>query len=472
MPLLTLLKHLLGTHLPPGPDVGPRFLGPEPNLPAFVRHSPIAMRYYHLLNLIDWRDFPERRFNRVYPQPPVSYATFAAAYLIKIDQGFHYLSSLRRFLVEHPELVWLLGFRLHVSIGVRHGFDAHLSLPTQRHLTQMLRRIPNACFQFLLEQTVDAIQHRIGPIGTSVSLDTKHILAWVKENNPKAYVSDRFNKHKQPSSDPDCRLGCKRRHNVSPDHTTPTANPQPASALKQGIGEFYWGYASGVVATKVPELGEFVLAELTQTFDASDVSYFDPLMHQVEARLGHKPRFGAFDAAFDAFYVYEYFARDPDWQQGFAAVPLSGRSHPTCFDANGHPLCSAGLSFHPAYTFICRTTLVEHERTHYVCPLKGKDCPIQHSRAAKGGCTHRIPTSVGARLRHQIDHESSLYKDIYRQRTATERINSQACELGIERPFLRNRQAITNQNTLIYVLINLRAIQRIVQRLQSPHAAA
>jgi len=49
------------------------------------------------------------------------------------------------------------------------------------------------------------------------------------------------------------------------------------------------------------------LAELTQPFDQPDVSYFRPLLAQVEQRLGFKPRFGALDAAFDAFYVYEYF---------------------------------------------------------------------------------------------------------------------------------------------------------------------
>ena len=40
----------------------------------------------------------------------------------------------------------------------------------------------------------------------------------------------------------------------------------------------------------------------------------------------------------------------------------------------------------------------------------------------------------------------------------------QAVELGIERPKLRNGQAIANLNTLIYVLINLRGLQRIRQR--------
>jgi len=60
---------------------------------------------------------------------------------------------------------------------------------------------------------------------------------------------------------------------------------------------------------------------------------------------------------------------------------------------------------------------------------------------------------------------SEAYKDAYRQRTATERINSQAVALGIERPHLRNGRAITNRNTLIYVLINLRFLQRIRARL-------
>ncbi len=112
----------------------------------------------------------------------------------------------------------------------------------------------------------------------------------------------------------------------------------------------------------MPDWGEIVLAELTQTFDNGDASYFFPLMEQIERRLGRKPCFGALDKAYDAFYVYQYF------------------------------------------------------------------------------------------------HEAGA---IYKQRTADERINSQALALGIERPHLRRPSAIVNQNTLIYVLINLRALQRI-----------
>ena len=123
------------------------------------------------------------------------------------------------------------------------------------------------------------------------------------------------------------------------------------------------------------------------------------------------------------------------------------------------------------FTYIDRTSaLIEHERAKYVCPLRVADapadtvCPVNHKRWPKGGCTAMMPTSIGARIRYQLDRHSDAYRYAYRQRTATERINSQAVQLGIERPRLRNGQAIARLNTLIYILINLRALQRIRQR--------
>jgi hypothetical protein len=75
-----------------------------------------------------------------------------------------------------------------------------------------------------------------------------------------------------------------------------------------------------------------------------------------------------------------------------------------------------------------------------------------------------MATGIGARLRYRLDRHSEAYKQVYKQRTANERVNSQAVELGIERPRLRNGRAIANLNTLIYVLINLRALQRVRRR--------
>lgn len=221
----------------------------------------------------------------------------------------------------------------------------------------------------------------------------------------------------------------------------------------------------------MPDWGEFVIAELTQPFDQGDVTYFFPLLRQTEERLGYHPRYGTFDTAFDAWYVYAYFYRENDPHSGFAAVPFSGKGGYTQygrqFDLTGLPLCAAGLAMPLQFTYTDRTTcIVEHERGKYVCPFREqaarkKDCPIHHPNAKKQGCTAMMPTSIGARLRYQLDRDSDLYKQIYRQRSATERINSQAVALGIERPHLRNGAAIANQNTLIYLLINLRFLQRL-----------
>jgi hypothetical protein len=336
----------------------------------------------------------------------------------------------------------------------------------------MLRKLPNAPLQVLLDSTVTRLQQALPQevaFGQAISLDTKHILAWVKENNPKAYVPNdaRYDKTRQPVGDSDCRLGCKKRRNqgpASPPDGTPRENPVPANTLK--VGTFYWGYGTGVVATKVPEWGEFVLAEYTQTFDRADVSYFFPLMHDTTRRLGFHPHYGAFDAAFDAWYVYADFHADD--HDGFAAVPLAARGAKTAktFHDDGLPLCDAGLPMPLRSTFCSKTSLVPHTKGRYRCPLRSEQtdihaCPISHKNWAKGGCTTTLPTSIGARLRYQLDRESPAYKEVYRQRTATERINSQAVALGIERPNIRNGHAIANQNTPIYIVINLRALQRI-----------
>lgn len=176
-------------------------------------------------------------------------SAYVGAYLVKIDQEISTMGKLRRFLLDHPALIWALGFPLEGEKRLSGRFDPEASVPSQRYLSQRLSTMPNEILQQLLAGSV----HRIGSLlpaevnfGRTVSLDTKHILAWVKENNPKQFIKEgRYDKTKQPKGDRDCKLGCKRRRNV-----TPTTEGKPAEG-KKTIGEFYWGYASGVVATKV-----------------------------------------------------------------------------------------------------------------------------------------------------------------------------------------------------------------------------
>lgn len=449
----------------------PRFVCHGRRLPRFVRNCPVTMPAIEQLQLLDWSSVATEPSRRWFGQEPVPQTAYIGAYLVKLDHKISTAAQLRRFLVAHPGLIWALGFPLAPG-NARHGFDGDASLPTARHFNRVLRELSNAQLQRLLDAQVNRLQKMLPTeFGQTISLDTKHILAWVKENNPKQYIKEkRFDKTQQPAGDPDCKLGCKRRHNRR--KSTPTSEGKPASGLPASVGEFYWGYGSGVVATKVDNWGEFVLAELTQTFDKGDTTYFFPLMAEVERRLGCKPRYGALDAAFDAFYVYDHF-HDPE-HDGFAAVPFSrkGGKPNRKFDAAGLPLCDAEMAMPLKFTYNDRTTtIIPYRRAKHVCPLLhpepcGQMCPLQHKKWDKGGCVTHIADTVGARIRHQLDRSSSAYTEVYRQRTAVERIFAQALNLGIERPKLRNQRAIANLNTLTYLLINLRAMMRVQKMLE------
>jgi hypothetical protein len=449
---------------------------PVEQLPAFVRTCPVAHKYLALLGELPWEQLPQREAKRAWPGcKPQPRTAYVATFLVKGHEGKRSMSKVRTFLVEHPALIWLFGFHLHACPAGTPppacGFDAERSVPTHKHLSRVLRELPNDALQFLLSATVHLLQDALpaealpesARFGDAISLDTKHILAWVVENNPKQRIHDRFDKNKQPKGDPDCKLGCKERHRVAVhdgSDETPSQEALPASHVE--VGEFYWGYASGVVATKVDGWGEFVLAEMTKPFNEADASYFQPLLAMTEQRLARKPRFGALDKGFDAFYVYAYFHT----AGGFAAVPFAERGKARTFDDYGLPLCEAELAMPLKSTFMHNTSLVAHERGRYVCPLlfpqaNAASCPIAHAKWESGGCVTTMATSIGARIRYQLDRQGQAFKAVYRQRTASERINSQAVELGIERPKLRNRTSIANQNTLLYLLINLYAWQRV-----------
>jgi len=445
----------------------PRLLLADRYQPHFVRRCPVTQSLLPPLRLLDWELLPTTLSSRRDGWRTIPVAAYTGAYLIKLQQQLPNFGQLRHFLRQHPALIWALGFPLVPDAAPAHGFNIEASLPTQRHFSRKLSQLPNEVLQNLLDGQVSWFQEKLGPaFGQVVSIDTKHILAWTRENNPKVYIKeDRFDNTRQATGDPDCKVGCKRRHN----QVTPSKEGQPAND-KVSIGEYYWGYASGVVATKVPGVGEFVLAELTQTFDHGDATYFLPLMAQVERRLGFRPPFGTADAAFDNFYVHDYF-HSPD-HNGFAAVPLRDINDIRRFDEAGQPLCEADLAMFLKRTYVNRTSRVQHRRGTYVCPLLHPEpaaatCPINHKKWSEGGCQLVMPTAIGARLRYQLDRESEPYKEVFKQRTVVERLFSQAVALGIERPKLRNRRAIANQNTLTYVLINLRAMQRLLDLLHA-----
>jgi hypothetical protein len=164
------------------------------------------------------------------------------------------------------------------------------------------------------------------------------------------------------------------------------------------------------------------------------------------------------DAAYDYWYVYETVAH----RQGIAAVPLNQHGHEEVRrDPDGTPYCSAGLRMHPTYSFQ-HTNGFRAQR--FRCPLlfpqpTGQTC--DHAQFAKAkGCVKDPNWEKGGLMRVLLDRDSPLYQAVYNQRTSCERINSQAQALGIERPKVRNGRSVANLNTLIYLVINAKALAK------------
>jgi hypothetical protein len=420
----------------------------QDGLAAAMDNDALVRRYRAFFALLDWRQVPQRSTDRPWPgAAPHPEAAYVKALLVKLCEQKAYVTDLRDFLVEHPLLVLELGFQPLWDATEPYGFDVEQTVPCDRWLRHKQRSLDNAMVRALLRETVHALQAEIPGLGQTVAVDVKHIYAWVQENNPKAYVTDRYDPERQPRGDGDCRLGVKRSHNQEQEDGSTKARK-----------EYVWGYGTGVVAATDPEYGDVMLAEYTQPFNETDPTYYRPLYQRTVDTLGFRPKNIAADAAFDAWYVYQ----DAAEVGGIAAVPLNTRGHPVPqLGPNGIHLCPRGREMIPLYEFDHSDGYRAQELR---CPLlvpqaTGQSC--DHDQFAKGvGCVKYINITAGGKLRIALDRQAESYKRIYRQRTAAERINSQAKALGIERPQVRNSASVHNLNTLTYVVINARALER------------
>jgi len=415
---------------------------------ALLDHDPLIAEYRAFFSLFDWSvvdDWQAQRSARGRPAHPES--AYLKAFLIRQKEGFSYTTQLRRFLLKHPLLVIELGFHLVLDPSCPYGFDVEETLPCRYWFTQKLRLLDRSLLQDLLHATVRALMQEIPGLGEVVAFDVKHIFAWVRENNPQVYVEGPFNVTHLPKGDPDCRLGVKKSSNQE----------QPDGSKKEKKVSLF-GYGTGVAACTDPVYGDVVLAEYTLPFNEADVTYYRPLFQRAVIAANQFPTHVTADAAYDYWYVYETVAHGP----GIAAIPLNTHGHEEVpRDPDGTPRGFAGLRMHPIFQFQ-HTNGFRAQR--FRCPLlfpepTGQTCA--HAQFAKAkGCVKDPNWEKGGLMRALLDRHSPLYHAVYTQRTACERINSQAQALGIERPKVRNIRSVKNLNTLIYLVINVRALAK------------
>jgi len=416
---------------------------------AVLEHDPLVLEYRAFFSSLDWSVVEQWEAGRsvycgTHGHPESAYLK---AFLLRIRQGLKYTTQLRSFLLHHPLLIISFGFQLSLDESQPYGFDGEKTLPSRQWFSHKLRTLDPDLLQSLLWATVRDLKEEIPGLGEVVAFDVTHIYAWVKENNWRAYVAERYDKTKRLAGDPECRLGVKR-----------STNQEQQDGTTKEKKELIWGYGSGVAAATTPDYGDVVLAEYTQPFNEGDVTYFEPLYQRAVLALEQVPTHLTADAAFDAWYVYEQAVH----HAGIAAVPLNAHSlRDGSRDPDGVPRCYMGLRMVPRFFFAHSNG---YRAQRFGCPLvfpTRLDQPCEWLHHNHGLGCHKDPNwEAGGLQRVLLDRRSPLYKAIYTQRTSCERINSQAKELGIERPKVRNRQSVARLNTLTYLIVNVRALDR------------
>jgi hypothetical protein len=407
-----------------------------PALGSAPGSDPVVQRWTALFAPMDWAAIDASARVGVPPGPvPHPPSAYLKALVIKVHEGLPSIPRLRRYLVEHPALVLALGFRPVADPALPGGGDIERTVPGERWLRRHQQHGAAGLLERVLTQTVHVLQRQLPTLGQTVVIDTTHVYAYVRENNPKESIPHRFAKTRRPRGDRDCALGVKARGNQG-----------------RGSKTFLFGYGCGMAAAPFPG-GEAVVAVHTQPFNRQDITSFRPLYAQASAVLGAAPVNLAADAAFDAWYVYEAALAGG----GVAAIAPNGRGSAPPRSIDGHPLCAKGLAMTP-------TSQGRHEDGYriqrYGCPLRGTDATCAHTRFGRGGCTKRINIEPGGLLRATIDRTTPAYRTVYAQRTSVERLYHQAKILKLERPIVRTLAAVARLALLTAITINLRLISR------------
>ncbi|MDI6704604.1 MAG: hypothetical protein QME40_08050, partial [bacterium] len=351
------------------------------------------------------------------------------------------------FLLRHPALVAFIGFHLK-GYHPHFGFDPEVTVPTSRHLRRRLQEIQNRHLKLLLYNTVRSLKE-LGLVNDEVIMDTTEIIARVKENNPKQFVSNRYNKNKIPNGNPDSRLGIKPSTNKSKDGKTKL--------------RYFWGFKNGA-AFQETKHGIITLNEETKAANTADVNFFFPLIKPIKDTLRITIKTFIADAAFDAWYVYHFVTKG----KGTAFIPINTRGHKILqhgYGPNGRPLCPDNREMANAGTWFDKKR--GYRRQKYICPLidphtgkrkQNQTCRCDHPKWQKKGCYKYINLDDPENSRFAIDRESCLFKRTYKKRTIAERGFSIIKNYKLEDPIFRNEDSIANLYTIAYSLMNAKVI--------------
>src|SRR5205085_1586859 len=101
---------------------------------------------------------------------PHPQSAYLKALLLKREEAMSTCTQLRRYLLEHPLLVLVLGFRPVLNRDLPYGFDVAKTVPTARWLRQQQHDLSQCVLQDLLAATVRDLREEIPGLGEVVVL--------------------------------------------------------------------------------------------------------------------------------------------------------------------------------------------------------------------------------------------------------------------------------------------------------------
>lgn len=321
------------------------------------------------------------------------------------------------------------------------GFDILKPLPSYWTFERFIKNFDNNILKSIMENQVLSLAAK-GIIDSSfIGLDSTPIAANTKHNNPKSFSKNKFNKNNPPKSDKDCKLGV---HSAS-------------NQYNEKKFEYYWGYKNHVLVDCISGLPIY---ETTTTANVTDSSVALNILAYTNSFFPIKECTFLADKGYD---VKEIYNKVNELYHGECIIPLNKRNNkPEKLLPSGSMTCDAGLEMKNGGIFSDNG----RTRKKFICPLKNSksdDCPCKHKNFYNGkknrGCTKY--TTIPDDIRLSIDRTSKSFKQTYSLRTECERYNSRFKQTGSERTFVRNKNSVTNLNTMAHISLLAVAIAAI-----------
>jgi hypothetical protein len=361
-------------------------------------------------------------------RPPVSKKVLLKGLIYRNLRGIHKLVELEFELQNNP------------SIAEPLGLDPLRRSPSDERFSDFLRSNPNGYFQIVREALVQELINEGVISALGIGLDSCPIEAFVRENNLKTAIKDRYGKLRLPSGDKDARLGVSIHF--------PTFHKKI---------QCFWGYRNHIITDLDYELP---IIEITLQANKDEKKVALPLLNRVHQEYSLPIEVVAGDASYDSEKILRYIIEE---MKAEAMIPRNPRNmQNTPYTVKKDVIyCEADLPMHRRGKMKPRkTTYLQYScPLHWSKELRGKYilCPAGHPKfLSQKGCNVLIRMSPS--VREKIKYGTQRFKEVYNKRTSVERVFSRLLAISMQKPTVKGLRAIRNHCTIAHITVLLVAL--------------